>query len=250
MKLNCDDRKLNALKERIESAHNIVAFTGAGISVPSGIPDFRSANGLYSTKFGIYSPEEVISHDFFFEHTKEFYDFYASKMIYPSARPNEMHLLLAKLENVGKLSCVITQNIDGLHQKAGNKNVLELHGAVDRNHCIKCGKSFGVQTIENGNYICDECGGVIKPDVVLYGEPLDDDVIAGSVSAIRKADMFVVIGTSLMVYPAAGLVNYFRGDCTVLINKSKTSLDSVADIVINADCKEVATYLARELNLH
>lgn len=246
--MNTDISKLCALKNYVEGANNIVAFTGAGISVPSGIPDFRSATGLYSTKFGMYSPEEVISHDFFFEHTKEFYEFYTSKMLYPDAKPCAMHSLLASLERIGKLSCVITQNIDGLHQKAGSKNVCELHGSVERNYCLHCGKSFDMGYVKR-SHVCDKCGGTIKPDVVLYGETLNSHTIAKSISAIRNADLFIVIGTSLVVYPAAGLVDYFRGEHTALINKSQTTFDSVADVVINDDCNDVALWLYENLDI-
>lgn len=241
--MKCGIRELTALKDAIDRANNIVAFTGAGISVPSGIPDFRSENGIYSTKSGLYSPEQVVSHDFFFEHTKEFYEFYIHRMVYPNAEPNVMHKLLADLERTGKLSCIVTQNIDGLHQKAGNKRVLELHGSINRNHCVECLKSFDLKYISGGKYNCDECGGTVKPDVVLYGESLDQRVLSMSVRAIERADMFMIIGTSLAVYPAAGLVKYFKGDRAVLINKSKTPFDSFADIIIREDCSEVARWI-------
>ncbi len=246
--MDLDTYELRDLKELIEGADNIVAFTGAGISVPSGIPDFRSSTGLYSTKFGLYSPEEMISHDFFFENTKEFYDFYTSKMLYPEARPCDMHYLLASLERAGKLSCVITQNIDGLHQKAGSKNVLELHGSVERNYCLNCGKSFGVDYI-GYSHICDKCGGIIKTDVVLYGEMLDSKVMSKAINAIRDADMLLVIGTSLAVYPAAGMVDYFEGEHTALINKSPTAYDDIAEVVINEDCNDVALWLYDNLDI-
>lgn len=243
-----DTEKSNLLVSAINKSKRIVAFTGAGVSVPSGIPDFRSANGLYSTKFGLFSPEEVVSHDFFFEHNKEFFEFYLQKMVYPDAQPNAMHKLLATLENMGKLSCVITQNIDGLHQRAGNKHVCELHGTVHKNTCTHCGEKFELEYMLK-RQTCDSCGALIKPDVVLYGEMLDDGVIARAIDEIRKADMFLVIGTSLVVYPAAGLVNYFKGETTALINKSSTSFDGHADIILHEDCAEVAKYVIDRLTV-
>ncbi len=238
------DEAILALKQAIANSKSIVVLTGAGISVPSGIPDFRSANGLYSTPFGAFSPEEMISHDFYVRHRKEFYEFYKQKMLYPSAEPNAAHLYLAKLESEGKLSAVITQNIDGLHQKAGSKRVLELHGSVHRNYCEKCGKFFDLDYIINsGDVPKCSCGGSIKPDVVLYGESLDADVLMSSVNALRHADLFIVIGTSLAVYPAAGLVDYYGGKTKVVINKSATPYDAYADIVINDDCAKVCKVL-------
>lgn len=231
------------LKNAIANSHSIVVLTGAGISVPSGIPDFRSATGLYSTNFGKFRSEEMISHEFYVLHKKEFYEFYKQKMLYPNAKPNAAHLFLAKLEKEGKLSAVITQNIDGLHQAAGNKRVLELHGSVHRNYCEKCGKFYDLDYIINSSGVpkCS-CGGSIKPDVVLYGESLDTDVLMNSINALRRADLFIVIGTSLAVYPAAGLVDYYGGKIKAVINKSATPYDAIADIVINDDCAKVLDF--------
>ncbi|MDD6261774.1 MAG: NAD-dependent protein deacylase [Clostridiales bacterium] len=218
----------------IRSSQNIVFFGGAGVSTESGIPDFRSADGIYNQKHSV-PPETLLSHDYFFAHPKEFFDFYREKMICPGARPNAAHLALAKLESEGKLSAVITQNIDGLHTLAGSKKVFELHGCVNRNICLKCRRSFGADYILSSEEIpkCP-CGGLIKPDVVLYGEPLDDAVVSGAVSAIRRADLLIVAGTSLTVYPAAGFVTLFRGQNLVLINKSATPMDSLASLIIRA----------------
>ncbi len=240
---------LEELKEAIRTHDKIVVLSGAGISVPSGIPDFRSAHGLYSTKYGNFSAEEIISHDFFLSHVDVFYEFYKSKMLYPSAKPNAMHSLLARIEREGKVSLVITQNIDGLHQEAGSERVCELHGSVHRNHCERCGKFFDLNyiTASIGTPKCDECGGIIKPDVVLYGEMLDSKDLNNAVRALRGADMLIVIGTSLVVYPAAGLCEYFGGDTTAVINKSLTYMDARADILINDDCALVAEWLDKNL---
>lgn len=242
---------LDALKKAIENSHRIVVLTGAGASVPSGIPDFRSAHGLYATPFGNYPAETVISHDFFLSHPKEFYEFYKSKMIYPSAKPNAMHNLLARLEKEGRIEGIVTQNIDGLHTAAGSKKVYELHGSIERNRCERCNKFFDLDYIISSEGIphCDECGGIIKPEVVLYGENLDEDVLEGAIRAIQRADMLMVIGTSLVVYPAAGLVGYFTGRVTALVNKSSTYFDSQADILVNEDCEKVALWLDENLNL-
>lgn len=240
---------LEQLKEAIRTHNRIVVLSGAGISVPSGIPDFRSAHGLYSTKYGNFNAEEIISHDFFLSHVDVFYEFYKSKMLYPSAKPNAMHFLLARLEREGKISLVITQNIDGLHQEAGNKRVCELHGSVHRNHCERCGKFFDLNyiTASTGIPVCDDCGGIIKPDVVLYGEMLNNKDLNNAVRALSQADMLIVIGTSLVVYPAAGLCEYFDGDTTAVINKSSTYMDAKADILINDDCALVAEWLDKNL---
>lgn len=243
--------KLNDLKVAIEKSCKIAVLTGAGISVPSGIPDFRSAHGLYSTKVGAYSAEEIISHDFFMEHPKEFYDFYKSKMVWQNALPNAMHNLLSRLERAGKISAIVTQNIDGLHQKAGSKRVVELHGSIERNRCERCHKFFDLDYVMGGESIphCDECGETIKPEVVLYGECLDDRVLKDSIRAISGADMLIVIGTSLVVYPAAGLVQYFGGDVTAVVNKSSTYFDNSADILLSEDCALVAEWLDKELGI-
>ncbi|NLZ48025.1 MAG: NAD-dependent protein deacylase [Clostridiales bacterium] len=227
---------LDNLKKVIKESDNIVFFGGAGVSTESNIPDFRSASGLYNEKTqSKYSPEEILSHDFFMEHTEEFYDFYKSKMIYVDAKPNDAHLVLAELEKMGKLKAVITQNIDGLHQSAGSKEVLELHGSVHRNYCTKCHKFFGLDYIikSKGIPLCEECGGIIKPDVVLYGENLDMDVLHRSIDYIAKSQVLIVAGTSLTVYPAAGLIRYFKGKELILINKTPTPYDKLAHIVIN-----------------
>lgn len=220
------------LKELISKHNYIVFFGGAGVSTESGIPDFRSEDGLYSQKFD-YPPETMLSHAFFFSHTKEFYDFYRAKMICPGVKPNKAHLALAKLEREGKLKAVITQNIDGLHTAAGSKNVFELHGSVYRNRCLKCGRFFGLDAITGCSGVpkC-VCGGIIKPEVVLYGEQLESNTVNGAVSAISQSDMLIVAGTSLTVYPAAGFLNFFNGDSLVLINRDPTPYDGRADLVI------------------
>ncbi len=220
------------LKSVINSSDNIVFFGGAGVSTESGIPDFRSVDGLYHQKYQ-YPPEMILSHSFFMTKTADFYDFYREKMICPDAKPNKAHLALAKLEQQGKLKAVVTQNIDGLHQAAGSKRVYELHGSVMRNYCMKCRRQYGLEAITESEGIpkC-RCGGIIKPDVVLYEEGLDDKTVSGAVKAIAKADVLIIGGTSLNVYPAAGFLTYFAGSKIVLLNKSETSYDSKADIVI------------------
>lgn len=231
------------LKEIIAGSGNIVFFGGAGVSTESNIPDFRSAGGLYREKSELagYAPEEILSHTFFIRHTKEFFEYYKNKMVYPDAKPNGAHLALARLERQGRLRAVVTQNIDGLHQMAGSKNVLELHGSIHRNHCMKCRKAFGLDYVmrADGIPLCDDCGGIVKPDVVLYEESLDTDVIDASVRAISHADVLIVGGTSLSVYPAAGLVSYFQGGKLVLINKSRTQYDARADLVIDGSIGKV-----------
>ena len=221
------------LQSIIDEASRIVFFGGAGVSTESGIPDFRSADGLYSQKYK-FPPEEIVSHGFFMQNTEEFYRFYRDRMIFPEAKPTAAHLKLAELERAGKLSSVITQNIDGLHTAAGSRRVIELHGSVHRNHCMKCGRSYGLDFIMGCKGIprC-ECGGIVKPDVVLYGESLDDNDINSAVSEIAAADLLIIGGTSLAVYPAAGLVRYFAGNRIVVINKSPISADRNADLVIN-----------------
>ena len=228
--------KIEKLKEIIKNSSNIVFFGGAGVSTESNIPDFRSSNGVFNEKLNThFTPEQLVSHSFYIKHTKEFYDFYKSKLIYPEAKPNKAHTALAKLENMGKLKAIVTQNIDGLHQMAGSKNVFELHGSVHRNYCTKCNTFYNADFILSSDDIpkCTKCGGNVKPDVVLYEENLDNDVIDGSINAISKADTLIIGGTSLVVYPAAGLIDYFKGKNLVLINKSTTPMDNVADLVIN-----------------
>lgn len=220
------------LKEVISGSNNIVFFGGAGVSTESGIPDFRSVDGLYNQKYK-FPPETILSHSFFMTKPKDFYDFYRDKMICLDAKPNKAHIALAKLEQQGKLKAVVTQNIDGLHQSAGSKKVFELHGSVLRNYCMKCHKFYDISIITETEGIpkC-KCGGIIKPDVVLYEEGLDDKTVTGAVKAIAKADVLIIGGTSLNVYPAAGFLNYFSGSRIVLLNKGVTPFDSKADIVI------------------
>lgn len=227
------------LKQWLEESGYIVFFGGAGVSTESHIPDFRSTDGLYNQEYA-YPPETILSHSFYVKKPEEFYRFYRNKMLFPAAKPNRAHLALARLEQEGKLRAVITQNIDGLHQAAGSKEVLELHGSVLRNTCTRCGRFYGVEKILSSEGVprC-ECGGMIKPDVVLYEEALDGSVLERSISHIRKADMLIVGGTSLAVYPAAGLIDYYTGHKLVLINKSATSLDGQADLVISASIGEV-----------
>lgn len=230
------------LKDWVAESSSIVFFGGAGVSTESGIPDFRSTDGLYHQQYA-YPPETILSHPFYLRNPEEFYRFYRNKMLYLDAQPNAAHRKLAELEEQGKLRAVITQNIDGLHQKAGSKNVLELHGSVLRNYCQKCGAFHGVEEIAGSAGVphCD-CGGVIKPDVVLYEEGLDQDTLSRSVSAIRQADMLIIGGTSLTVYPAAGLVQYYRGNRLVVINKSALS-GADADLTIREPIGEVMAQL-------
>jgi len=220
------------LAEYVAKAKNVVFFGGAGVSTESGIPDFRSTDGLYNMKYD-FPPETILSHEFFFEKTEEFYRFYRDKIYCPDARPNGAHLALAKLEEAGKLSAVVTQNIDGLHQAAGSKRVLELHGSIKRNYCVRCGKFYDEEFVMKSSGVphCS-CGGIVKPDVVLYGEGLDDATVTASLDAISSADLLIVAGTSLTVYPAAGFITYFRGDNMILINRDPTPYDSRADFVI------------------
>lgn len=222
------------LQQIIDDSKNIVFFGGAGVSTESGIPDFRSVDGLYNQKYD-YPPEEILSHTFFCNHTDYFYNFYRDKLICTDAEPNSAHLKLAELEKAGKLLAVVTQNIDGLHQKAGSKTVYELHGSTLRNYCTKCGKFFDIDYIADSNGIpkCNQCGGIVKPDVVLYEEGLDNNTVNGAVSAISNADCLIVAGTSLTVYPAAGFIRYFRGKYFVLINRDETAADSSANLVIH-----------------
>ena len=224
------------LKTLVDGARRVVFFGGAGVSTASGIPDFRSEDGLYHQYFK-YSPETMLGHQFFCEHTAEFYDFYRERMIALDAKPNQAHRKLAELEAAGKLCAVVTQNIDGLHQAAGSKRVFELHGSVHRNICRSCGRTYSAEWIlgTEGVPRCPECGGLIKPDVVLYGESLDEATIEGAVEAIASADLLIIGGTSLVVYPAAGLVQYFRGDHLAIVNKQPTPQDGAADLVCACD---------------
>lgn len=228
------------LKKRIESAQRVAFFGGAGVSTASGIPDFRSVDGLYHQHFD-YPPETMLSHDFFKTHPTEFFDFYRSKMIALDAKPNQVHKKLAELERTGKLNGVVTQNIDGLHQAAGSKRVYELHGSVQRNICQNCGATYSAQWTMHttGVPVCPACGGPIKPDVVLYGEPLSNDVVHAAIACLASCDTLIIGGTSLVVYPAAGLIQYFGGNDLIVINRDDTQADTQADLVIQADIARV-----------
>lgn len=233
------DENIAKLKEMIEQSDNIVFFGGAGVSTESGIPDFRSIDGLYNQMYK-YPPEEILSHSFFESNPREYYRFHHDKLSLGDAKPNAAHLKLAQLEREGKLKAVITQNIDGLHQAAGSKNVIELHGSLLRAYCSRCGKvhSHEIMNSCSGVPYC-ECGGIIRPDIVLYEEPLNQDIISAAVHYIRKADVLIIGGTSLVVYPAAALINYYRGHKLVLINKGRTGRDEYADLVIRDKIGEV-----------
>ncbi len=237
------DSKIKNFIKIVEGSNNIVFFGGAGVSTESGIPDFRSKDGLYNQKYD-YPPETILSHSFFVSNPEEFFKFYRDKMNSLNVKPNITHIKLAELEQMGKLKAIITQNIDGLHQKAGSKNVFELHGSIMRNYCVECNRVHTPEYVFNetsGIPRCQRkrCDGIVKPDVVLYEEMLDEDVISKAVDAISNCDTLIVAGTSLTVYPASGLINYFRGNNLVLINKSETSFDSRADLVINESLGEV-----------
>ena len=234
------NEKIRQLKEIIDQTDNLVFFGGAGVSTESGIPDFRSTDGLYNMKYK-YPPETIVSHTFFVRKTEEFYEFYKDKMMALDAKPNKAHEKLAEWERQGKCKAVVTQNIDGLHQMAGSKKVLELHGSIHRNYCTKCGKFFDAAYVKNSAGIpkCDDCGGLIKPDVVLYEEGLDNQVVSDAIYAISHADVLIIGGTSLAVYPAAGMIDYFKGNHLILINKSSTPRDGQADLIINDSIGEV-----------
>ena len=236
------DEKITRLVEILKDSSNIVFFGGAGVSTASGIPDFRSSNGLWNQKLNKqFTPEELVSHTMYMRYPEEFFEFYKDKLIYPEAKPNAAHIALAKLEEMGKLKAVVTQNIDGLHQMAGSKTVYELHGSVLRNYCESCHEFYDEKFVlaSEGIPTCEKCGGRVKPDVVLYDEGLDSEIIDGAVRAIADADTLIIGGTSLVVYPAAGLIRYFRGKNLVLINKSATSADKNADLAINDDIAKV-----------
>ncbi|MBV1817127.1 NAD-dependent protein deacylase [Clostridium cochlearium] len=239
------------LKDLIKSSSNIVFFGGAGVSTESNIPDFRSEQGLYKTKNSFsYPPEVMLSHSFFIKHTEDFFNFYREKMIYKNAKPNSAHYALAKLEQVGKLKAVITQNIDGLHQLAGSKNVIELHGGIGKNYCMNCNKAFDLNYILNSKEVipkCDICGGIVKPDVVLYEEPLNMDNINNAIRYVEESDVLIIGGTSLIVYPAANLIHYYKGNKLVLINKSSTPYDTKAQIVIHDKIGAVLGNIVKEL---
>ncbi|MCI7181444.1 MAG: NAD-dependent protein deacylase [Schaedlerella sp.] len=234
------EKEITELQRMIDESRNIVFFGGAGVSTESNIPDFRSADGIYHQAYK-YSPEEVVSHSFFMKHTEAFYDFYKEKMMILDAKPNPAHLKLAELERAGKLKAIVTQNIDGLHQAAGSKIVYELHGSIMRNYCMKCGRFYDAEYVKKSKGIprCIECGGVIKPDVVLYQEGLDSNTISGAVNAISRADMLIIGGTSLIVYPAAGFIDYFNGKYLVVINKSETAREVKADLSISAPIGQI-----------
>ena len=236
------DEKLEKLKEIINNSKYLVFFGGAGVSTESGVPDFRSVDGLYNQKYD-YPPETILSHTFFMRKTEEFYKFYRDKLLIHNIEPNKAHLSLAKMEKLGILKAVVTQNIDGLHQKAGSKAVYELHGSVHRNYCMKCGKFYDLEQVEN-NELVPRCkfGGIIKPDVVLYEEGLDDKTVTGAINHIANADTLIIGGTSLAVYPAAGLIRYFNGKNLVLINKQKTPMDENCSLVINDSIGKVLGY--------
>lgn len=233
------NEKVEELRKIIDESENIVFFGGAGVSTESGIPDFRSKDGLYNLKYK-YPPEEILSHSFFINNTKEFFEFYRDKMNSLKYEPNITHIKLSELEKKGKLKAVITQNIDGLHQKAGSKNVLELHGSVLRNYCMKCKKEYCAEDVFNSQGIpkCN-CGGIIKPDVVLYEENLNDNIVEKSIDFIKNADVLIIGGTSLTVYPANSLLYYFKGKKLVLINRDKTSMDNMAYLVINDSLENI-----------
>ena len=224
---------MKSLQEIIDGAKRLVFFGGAGVSTESGIPDFRSVDGLYSQRYA-YPPETILSHSFFEVRPAEFFEFYRDRMLFPNAKPNKAHTWLAKFEETGRLTGVVTQNIDGLHQAAGSKTVYELHGSTLRNYCTRCGAFYDVDYIANSTGVprCEKCGGIVKPDVVLYEEGLDEEVLSGAVNAIRHADTLIIGGTSLVVYPAAGLIRYFRGDHLVVINMQPTGADAQADLCI------------------
>lgn len=238
------ENQIEQLQQWIDESPNTVFFGGAGVSTESGIPDFRSVDGLYNQKYS-YPPEMMISHTFYERYPEEFFRFYRDKMVHPDAKPNAAHLKLAELEHAGKLQAVLTQNIDGLHQAAGSRNVLELHGSTKRNYCEKCGAPYTEQEVMEAEDVprCKHCGGRIKPDVVLYEEPLDEEVMTGALYSIRRAKLLIVGGTSLVVYPAAGLVDAFQGDHIVLINRDPTPQDSKADLIIRGSIGEVMSQL-------
>ena len=237
-------QELETLKKWIDNSDNIVFFGGAGVSTESGIPDFRSVDGLYNQQYD-YPPETILSHTFFRRNTEEFYRFYRAKMLALDAQPNAAHKKLAQWEQEGKLKAVVTQNIDGLHQAAGSKMVYELHGSVHRNYCQKCGAFYDARYILESQGIpkCERCGGIIKPDVVLYEEGLDDATMRGAIRAISHADVLIIGGTSLTVYPAAGLIDYYNGNKLVLINKSVTPMDSRADLLVQGPIGEIFSQL-------
>ena len=240
-----DQEKISRLQQMIDDSHRIVFFGGAGVSTESHIPDFRSTDGLYHQTYQ-YPPEVMVSHSFYAQHTEEFYDFYKNKMVFLDAEPNKAHKKLAELEAAGKLFVILKQNIDRLHQKAGSKNVYELHGSVHRNYCVKCHKFFDAEYVVSAKGVphCDDCQGIVKPDVVLYEESLDGNVMQGAINAIANADMLIIGGTSLVVYPAAGMIDYFRGKYLAVLNRDATSRDRQADLCITDPIGEVLGQIA------
>lgn len=245
-----NNAKIDLLKKYIDESDNIVFFGGAGVSTESNIPDFRSSDGLFNKNLNKhFSPEQLVSHSFYLHHPKDFFKFYKENMVYENAKPNKAHLALAKLEKEGKLRAIVTQNIDGLHQAAGSKNVYELHGSIHSNTCENCKKKFNLKeflALKGDIPTCPICGSRVKPDVVLYEESLDEDTIVQSIKAISEADMLIVGGTSLVVYPAAGFLDYFHGKHLVLINKTSTAMDKKADLVIN---DSIASVLSKAVDL-
>lgn len=245
------ENNIEKLTQILKESNNIVFFGGAGMSTESGIPDFRSSNGLWNEKLNItITPEQLVSHTYFVRYPEEFFNFYRAKLIYPDAKPNEGHKALATLEEMGKLKAIVTQNIDGLHQEAGSKKVFELHGSIHRNYCMRCNEFYDASFILNSKGVpkCTKCGGTVKPDVVLYEEGLDENIIMGAVKAISKADTLIIGGTSLVVYPAASLIHYFKGKNLVLINKSTTSADAKADLVIHDSIGKVLSQALNNLS--
>lgn len=233
--------EINALRDVLAAGRRMVFFGGAGVSTESGIPDFRSASGLYRREESAYSPEEMLHHDFFMQYQPQFYEYYFNNLVHPAAQPNDAHRVLASLEAAGNLAAVVTQNVDGLHQQAGSRTVAELHGSVRRNYCMNCGAFHSLEEMLSQRPtvpVCRECGSVVKPDVVLYGETLHDETVCEAIGHIRQADVLIIGGTSLSVYPAAGLIEYFNGDTLVLINRDATTYDRAAQLIIRGKIGE------------
>lgn len=240
---------MNEIEKLVKQANRIVVFSGAGFSTESNIPDFRSDTGIYRKKIYPYPCEVMISHDFFLQDTKQFYEFYRNEMVYENAKPNKGHKAIAKLEKLGKLEAIITQNIDGLHQLAGNTKVYELHGSIHRNYCMNCHAYYGLDTICNSSDIpiCKHCGGIIKPDVVLYQEGLDQDVVNKALTALEEADLLIIAGTSLVVYPAAGFIHYYRGKDIIVINHDATQADEKASVVSRDNIGDVLDFINTDM---
>lgn len=240
---------MNKIEQLVKNAKNIVVFSGAGFSTESNIPDFRSDTGIYRKKIYPYPCEVMISHDFFMQNTKQFYEFYRNEMVYENAKPNKGHKAIAKLEKLGKLKAVITQNIDGLHQLAGNTKVYELHGSIHRNYCMNCYTFYGLDSIINSSDIpiCEHCGGIIKPDVVLYQEGLDQNVVNKALNALEEADLLIIAGTSLVVYPAAGFIHYYRGKDIIVINHDATQADEKASVVSRDNIGDVLNFINTDM---